>query len=89
MQAYGCLGQMGLASIFSEMVAARAALSWEQAEAMAMAVLASTNLMRISEAVSEPRTEKGVVEFYGVKNEVGWHAQPVGSCQFVAGVPPQ
>ena len=61
-------------SIFSEMVATRAALSWEHAQVMAMAILASTNLLRISEAVAIWRKERGVVESYGAKNRVGWHA---------------
>ena len=64
--------------IFSEMVTTRAALSWEHAKAMAMAILASTNLLRISEAVTIRRKERRVVEFYGDKNKVGWHAHPVG-----------
>ena len=43
-----------------------------------MAVLASTNVLRISEAITIRRKGKGVMEFYGVKNRVGWHEQPVG-----------
>ena len=55
-----------------------ATLSCEHAEAMAMAVLASTQLLRINEAVTIRRKERGVVDFYGVENWVGWHAQLVG-----------
>ena len=65
-------------SIFREMVAKRATLSWEEAEALAMAVLASTNLLRISEAITIRRKEQGVLVLYRVKNRVGWHEQPVG-----------
>ena len=43
-----------------------------------MVVRASANLLRIREAVTIQRKARGVVEFYGVKNRVGWHAQPVG-----------
>ena len=45
---------------------------------MAMAVLACTNLLRIGEAITIRRKEQGVLEFFGVKNNVGWHIQPVG-----------
>ena len=65
-------------SIFREMVAKRATLSWAEAEAMVMAVLACTNLLRISEAITTRGKEQGVLEFFGVKNRVGWHVQPVG-----------
>ena len=65
-------------SIFREMVAQRATLSWAEGEAMAMAVLASTNLLRVSEAITVRRKEQGVLEFFGVKNRMGWHVQPVG-----------
>uniref|UniRef100_A0A7S4LMB7 Uncharacterized protein n=1 Tax=Eutreptiella gymnastica TaxID=73025 RepID=A0A7S4LMB7_9EUGL len=66
-------------SIFPEVVAKRATLSWAEAETLAiLAILASTNVLRISEAITICRKEKGVMEFYGVKNRVGWHGQPVG-----------
>ena len=47
------------------MVAKRATLSWKEAEALALAVLASTNLLQISEAVTVRRKGQGIVEFYG------------------------
>ena len=59
------------------MVAKRATLSWKEAEALAQAVLASTNLLRISEAVKVRWKGQGIVEFYEVKNMIGWHAQPM------------
>ena len=61
-------------SIFGEMVTKRAMQSW----AKAMAVLACTNLLRVSEAITMQRKGHGVLEFFGVKNRVGWHVQPVG-----------
>ena len=65
-------------AIFRVMVAKRATLSWAEAEAMAMAVLAGTNLLCVSEAIMIRTKEQGVCEFLGVKNIVGWHMQPVG-----------
>ena len=45
---------------------------------MALAVLACTNLLRVSEAIRIRRKEQRVLEFFGVKNRVGWHMQPLG-----------
>ena len=64
-------------SIFREMVAKRATLLWAEAEAMAMAVLASTDLLRVSEAIVIRRKEQGVLRFFGVNNKVGWQVQPM------------
>ena len=47
-------------SIFREMVAKRATMSWVEAQAMAMAVLACTDLLRVSEAITIRRKEQGV-----------------------------
>ena len=65
-------------SIFREVVEKRATLSWAEAETLALAVLTSTNVLCISEAITIRRKDKRVMEFYGVKNRVGWHQQPVG-----------
>ena len=43
-----------------------------------MPVLACTNLLRVSEAITRRRKEHRVLEFFGVKNGVGWHVQQVG-----------
>ena len=64
--------------IFREVVEKRATLSWAEAETLALAVLVSTNVLRISEAITIRPKDKGVMEFYGVKDRVGWHEQPVG-----------
>ena len=60
------------------MVAKRATLSSGEVEALALAVLASTNLLRVGEEYTVRRKEQGVLDFFGVKNRVAWHVQPLG-----------
>ena len=59
-------------SIFCEMLAKRATPSWGEAEALALAVLASTNLLRVSEEFTVQRKQQRVLENFGVKSTVGW-----------------